>query len=186
MVRHYGLSLGATALAAHSFLVGGFLESFFFLVALPWAWVAIAAYRGSLDNARAMSMVMMLTLAGSAVATALTAKPDFNPMPLYSLGLLPSILSWLALSGYLHYIQHQAALSPTENPGSAHDVFDDLLDDLVHELRAIKQREHMPRFNADVAWKLQQQALSFEEPEEQSWSQSARGLRSTPAYLSAA
>ncbi|WP_395688561.1 hypothetical protein [Aestuariivirga sp.] len=186
MNRQYGLAIGAVALAMHAFVVGGFVESFFFLVALPWACIAIIAYRGNLEIAPAMASVMTVVLVGSSIGIAAMARPGTDLVPLYSLGLIPSIMSWVALSAYLRHLRHLAEIAYIEELEADDDVPHESWDDNDDQMGPTSQPERWTDANAASAHPDRQAHKSQRAMNYVGRAQTERRYRSSPTHMSAA
>jgi hypothetical protein len=171
MNRQYGLAIGAVALAMHAFVVGGFVESFFFLVALPWACIAIIAYRGNLEIAPAIAAM---------------ARPGTDLVPLYSLGLIPSIMSWVALSAYLRHLRHLAEIAYIEELEADDDVPHESWDDNDDQMGPTSQPERWTDANAASAHPDRQAHKSQRAMNYVGRAQTERRYRSSPTHMSAA
>jgi Ca2+/Na+ antiporter len=97
----------AMALAAHSAIVGRLLGSSFFMLLFFWGWVAAAAYRGHLESARAMSITMIVLLAGVAVALALRPSEFQNDLAYYTFALYPALVSWICVFIYVRHLMQR-------------------------------------------------------------------------------
>ena len=109
--RYWGLFWIATALSVHAFVVGKQLESSFFLMMFFWGFVAISAFRGSLQTAQSMAVVMIMILGGAAAATllGLTAKPS---LAYTTFALYPALVSWVCVFVYIRYLRHRDSSRP--------------------------------------------------------------------------
>lgn len=109
--RYWGLFWIAAALSVHAFVVGKQLESSFFLMMFFWGFVAISAFRGALEAAQSMAVVMIMILGGLAAATALelTAKPS---LAYTTFALYPALVSWICVFFYIRYLRHRDSGNP--------------------------------------------------------------------------
>jgi hypothetical protein len=94
-------------MAAHAYVVGGAIDSPFFLVALPWVMVAIWAFQGNLRAIPSMAWVMLLILTASMVYLVIETPPTRDAAPVISLTIVPSIISWLGLILYLRHLRRE-------------------------------------------------------------------------------
>jgi len=104
MQRYWVLFWIAIGMAAHSFIIGRFLGSSFFMLLFFWGWVAAAAYRGRLESARAMAITMVVLLIGVAVVMALSQAPFDNALAYYAFALYPAIVSWICVYVYIRHL----------------------------------------------------------------------------------
>jgi hypothetical protein len=131
-VRRRGLILFlfASVMAAHALVIGRYLESSFFLTAFSWGWVGFAALVQRLDAARTMGMTMIVILIALPVLLVLGDSPhgQWEFMPLYSLALFPSLVSWGCLLVLIRFIINHSddvggmpliPVAAAEAPGSA-------------------------------------------------------------------
>jgi Ca2+/Na+ antiporter len=102
--RYWLLFCVAIAMAIHSFIVGRFLGSSFFMLLFFWGWVATAAYRARLESARAMAITMVVLLATVAAAMALVPAEFHNELAYYTFALYPAIVSWICVYVYVRYL----------------------------------------------------------------------------------
>ena len=117
--RYWGLFWIAVAMAAHSAVVGRFLESSFFMLLFFWGWVAAAAYRGRLESARSMAITMMLILAAVAVALALRPAGFQDGLAYYTFALYPALVSWACVYAYVrHLMQKDGQGNTLRRPGA--------------------------------------------------------------------
>jgi hypothetical protein len=115
--RHWGLFWTAAAMALHAAVVGGLLQSLFFLMAFFWGWVAVAALKDKLEAAQAMAIVMIILLL--AVAGLSLQKGAGGPADVayYTFALYPALVSWVCVLFYIRFlIGRDQAASP---PGAA-------------------------------------------------------------------
>lgn len=125
MTRHLGIASGAIVMAAHAYIVGGVIDSAFFLVALPWVMVAIWAFQGDLRAIPSMAWVMVLLLTASLFVSLVTTPPSKGALSVLSLSIVPSIISWL---GLILYLRHLSRVELT-------DTLDDLQEEYEIENR---------------------------------------------------
>lgn len=85
--------------------MGRILPSSFFIVAFCWMWVGVAAATDRLDMAKPMAVTMMVLLACVAVAIKMTPLGRGNLAPLFSLALLPSLVSWACVYVYIRHAE---------------------------------------------------------------------------------
>jgi hypothetical protein len=106
-------------MAAHALVVGRYLESTFFLAAFPWGWVALTALLDRLDMARAMGITMtgLLLLTSAILLLNITPFSQGDLVPLYSLGLFPSLIIWVCLPVFIRYL-----LSGHSSEGRGNDL----------------------------------------------------------------
>lgn len=105
-MRYWGLFWMASALSLHAFVVGMQLESSFFIMMFFWGFVAISAFRGSLDTAQSMAVVMVMILGGLTGATLLGVTPQ--PSRAYTaFALYPALVSWISVFFYIRYLRHR-------------------------------------------------------------------------------
>lgn len=102
--RYWVLFWIAIGMAAHSFVVGRFLGSSFFMLLFFWGWVAAAAYRGKLDSARAMAITMVVLLVSVAAVMALFQASFHNELAYYAFALYPAIVSWICVYLYVRHL----------------------------------------------------------------------------------
>lgn len=104
--RYWGLFWVSAGLAAHAAVVGGQLESNFFLMLFFWGFVAMAALRGSLEIAQSMTVVMILMLC--ALITAHVLRGDAPPSLAYAtFALYPSLVSWVSVFFYIRFLRRR-------------------------------------------------------------------------------
>jgi Ca2+/Na+ antiporter len=107
--RYWLLFWIAVAMAAHSAVVGRLLGSSFFMLLFFWGWVAAAAYRGQLESAKSMAIVMVILLTGTAVALAFQPVNLANDLAYYTFALYPALVSWICVYFYVrHLLQRDA------------------------------------------------------------------------------
>lgn len=104
--RYWGLFWMSAALSLHAFVVGAQLESTFFIMMFFWGFVAISAFRGSLETAQSMAVVMIMILGGLAGASLLgiTPKPG---LAYAAFALYPSLVSWISVFFYIRHLRHR-------------------------------------------------------------------------------
>ncbi len=102
--RYWVLFWIAMGMAAHSFIVGRFLGSSFFMLLFFWGWVAAAAYRGKLESARAMAITMVVLLVSVAAVMALFRASFHNELAYYAFALYPAIVSWICVYFYVRHL----------------------------------------------------------------------------------
>lgn len=109
--RYWGLFWIAAALSVHAFVVGKQLESSFFIMMFFWGFVAISAFRGSLETAQSMAVVMIMILGGLTGATllGLTPKPS---LAYTTFALYPALVSWISVFFYIRYLRHRDSGKP--------------------------------------------------------------------------
>lgn len=109
--RYWGLFWMASALSLHAFVVGKQLESSFFIMMFFWGFVAISAFRGSLETAQSMAVVMVMILGGLTGATlfGLTPKPS---LAYTAFALYPALVSWISVFFYIRYLRHRDSGRP--------------------------------------------------------------------------
>ena len=73
--RYWGLFWIASALSVHAFIVGKQLQSSFFIMLFFWGFVAIGAFRGALQTAQSMAIVMVILLSALSIAVCGCAYP---------------------------------------------------------------------------------------------------------------
>ncbi len=106
--QRYWLLFGiAIAMAVHSFVVGRFLGSSFFMLLFFWGWVAAAAYRGRLESARAMAITMVVLLVTVAAAMAFFRSEFHNELAYYAFALYPAIVSWICVYLYVRHLMQK-------------------------------------------------------------------------------
>jgi hypothetical protein len=110
-------------MAVHALVVGRYLESTFFLAAFPWGWVALTALLDRLDMARAMGITMtgLLLLTSAILLLNITPFSQGDLVPLYSLGLFPSLIIWVCLPVFIRYLLsgHSAEGRDNDLPGES-------------------------------------------------------------------
>lgn len=107
--RYWVLFWIALAMAAHSAIVGRLLGSSFFMLLFFWGWVAAAAYRGQLESARAMAVIMIVILVGTSVALALRPAEFTNELAYYTFALYPAVVSWICVYFYVRHLLRKEA-----------------------------------------------------------------------------
>jgi Ca2+/Na+ antiporter len=118
--RYWGLFWIAMAMAVHSIIVGRYLGSSFFMLLFFWGWVAASAYRGRLESARAMAIIMVFLLVGVAVALALRPDQFQTDLAYYAFALYPALVSWICVFFYVrHLLQQDGRGAPLERRGAA-------------------------------------------------------------------
>lgn len=105
--RYWVLFWIAIAMAVHSFIVGRFLGSSFFMLLFFWGWVAAAAYRGRLESARAMAITMVVLLVSVAVAMAFFPSDFQNELAYYTFALYPAVVSWICVYFYVRHLMQK-------------------------------------------------------------------------------
>ena len=105
--RYWVLFWIAIGMAVHSFIVGRFLGSSFFMLLFFWGWVAAAAYRGRLESARAMTITMVVLLVVVAAAMAFLRKEFHNELAYYAFALYPAIVSWICVYLYVRHLMQK-------------------------------------------------------------------------------
>lgn len=104
--RYWGLFWVAAALSLHAFVVGKQLESTFFLMVFFWGFVAISAFRGSLETAQSMAVVMIMIMGGMAGASLLGITP--KPSLAYTtFALYPALVSWVSVFFYIRFLRRR-------------------------------------------------------------------------------
>jgi hypothetical protein len=74
-----------------------------------WGWVAAAAYRGQLESAKSMAIVMVILLTGTAVALAFQPVNLANDLAYYTFAFYPALVSWICVYFYVrHLLQRDA------------------------------------------------------------------------------
>ena len=113
--RYWGLFWIAAGLSAHAALVGGQLESSFFVMLFFWGFVACSALRGRLEAAQSMAVVMVLALGGLAAAT--LAGHAAAPSRAYkAFALYPALVSWISVFFYIRHLRHRDGSEPERRP----------------------------------------------------------------------
>jgi Ca2+/Na+ antiporter len=102
--RYWVLFWIALGMAAHSAIVGRLLGSSFFMLLFFWGWVAAAAFRGRLEAARSMAIVMIVILAGTSVALAFGPSGFRNELAYYTFALYPAVVSWICVYFYVRHL----------------------------------------------------------------------------------
>lgn len=111
--RYWVLFWIAMAMAAHSIIVGRLLGSSFFMLAFFWGWVAAAAYRGQLDSAKSMAIIMVVLLSVATVAMALRPSETTTGLAYYTFALYPALVSWVCVYFYVrHLLQRDGRSMP--------------------------------------------------------------------------
>lgn len=105
--RYWVLFWIAVGMAAHSLLVGRLLGSTFFMLVFFWGWVAAAAYRGRLEAAQSMTIVMVVILVGAAVGMAVVPSDFHNELAYYTFAFYPSLVSWVCVFFYIRHLQQR-------------------------------------------------------------------------------
>lgn len=105
--RYWGLFAIALGMAAHSFVVGRLLGSSFFMLLFFWGWVAFAAYRGMLDSARSMAIIMMVIMALATGLIAFGPSHAHNELAYYAIALYPAMVSWICVFFYIRHLQQR-------------------------------------------------------------------------------
>jgi Ca2+/Na+ antiporter len=105
--RYLGLFLIAIGMAAHSLVVGRLLGSSFFMLAFFWGWVAAAAWRGRLESAQSMAIVMIVLLATAALAMAFLERNIARDFAYYTFALYPAVVSWVCALIYIRHLQRK-------------------------------------------------------------------------------
>jgi Ca2+/Na+ antiporter len=104
--RYWVLFWIAIGMAVHSFIVGRFLGSSFFMLLFFWGWVAAAAYRGRLESARAMTITMVVLLVVVAAAMAFL-RTEYEQLAYYAFALYPAIVSWICVYFYIRHLMQK-------------------------------------------------------------------------------
>lgn len=122
--RYWGLFAIALGMAAHSFVVGRLLGSSFFMLLFFWGWVAFAAYRGMLDSARSMAIIMMVIMAVATGLIAFGPSQTHNELAYYAIALYPAMVSWICVFFYIRHLQQRdgAVLASRERSGQRQAV----------------------------------------------------------------
>ena len=104
--RYWGLFWIAPALSVHAFIVGKQLESSFFIMLFFWGFVAIGAFRGALQTAQSMAIVMVILLGALTIAT-LTGRTAPPSLAYTTFALYPAIVSWISVFFYIRYLRQR-------------------------------------------------------------------------------
>ena len=102
--RYWLLFWIAVAMAAHSAIVGRLLGSSFFMLLFFWGWVAAAAYRGQLESAKSMAIVMVILLTLTAAALAFQPVDLAKDLAYYTIALYPALVSWICVFFYVRHL----------------------------------------------------------------------------------
>lgn len=102
--RHWGLFWIAAAMALHALVVGGMLQSLFFLMAFFWGWVAVAALRDKLEAAQAMAVVMTALLLAAAGLSLQQGGGGPADVAYYTFALYPALVSWVCVFFYIRFL----------------------------------------------------------------------------------
>jgi len=101
------------AMAVHSVVVGRLLGSSFFMLLFFWGWVAAAAYRGRLDSAKSMAIIMVILLSVTTVTLALRPAEFTSGLAYYTFALYPALVSWICVYFYVrHLLQRDGRSMP--------------------------------------------------------------------------
>lgn len=109
--RYWGLFWIAAGLSAHAAIVGGQLESNFFLMLFFWGFVAMMALRGSLELAQSMAVLMIMLLAVICGAALFGAAPR-SDLAYTTFALYPSLVSWISVLIYIRFLRRREAAAP--------------------------------------------------------------------------
>lgn len=105
--KHYwGLFWIASALSVHASIVGKQLGSSFFIMLFFWGFVAICAFRGALQAAQSMAIVMIILLGALTIAT-LTGGTAPPSLAYTTFALYPAIVSWISVLFYIRYLRQR-------------------------------------------------------------------------------
>lgn len=102
--RHWGLFWTAAAMALHAAVVGGLLQSLFFLMAFFWGWVAVAALKDKLEAAQAMAVVMIILLLAVAGLSLQKGAGGTADVAYYTFALYPALVSWVCALFYIRFL----------------------------------------------------------------------------------
>ena len=102
--RYWLLFWIAVAMAVHSAIVGRLLGSSFFMLLFFWGWVAAAAYRGQLESAKSMAIVMVILLTLTAAALAFQPVDLAKDLAYYTFALYPALVSWICVFFYVRHL----------------------------------------------------------------------------------
>ena len=120
--RYWVLFWIAMGMAAHSFIIGRFLGSSFFMLLFFWGLVAAAAYRGKLESARAMAITMVVLLVSVAAAMALFRASLHDGPAYYAFALYPAIVSWICVYLYVRHLMQAESGGEGSERGAARSL----------------------------------------------------------------